>query len=81
GLYLALATAALNITATVIILQERDITGGASGLPGLPPLELFGWSLLEPANLYLVALAFLSVIYLVSYRLIRSPVGAMLSAL
>ncbi len=80
-LYLALATAALNIGALVIVLEQRDFTGGAAGLPGLVPLELFGLSLLEPKNLYYVALAAFVLMFLLAYRLITSPVGAQLAAL
>lgn len=81
GLYLAMATTALNVLMVVVAQQLTPFTGGPYGLAGLHPLDLFGWSLLEPKDLYYVTLAAFLLLLLLAYRLVSSPLGNMFSAL
>jgi branched-chain amino acid transport system permease protein len=81
GLYLAMATAALNIGLIVIVIENASFTGGSNGLAGLEPLNFFGKSLVEPRDIYYLALAGFVILFLLAYRLTRSPIGAMLAAL
>jgi branched-chain amino acid transport system permease protein len=81
GLYLVMATAALNIGAIVIIIESKDYLGGSLGIPGLRPLHLFGRDLFDPDQQYYLALIALLVMACLTYLLTRSPVGYMLTAL
>ena len=81
GVYLAMATMGLNIAAVVVAVERSDLTGGAIGLYGVEPLSFFGRTLFEPKDLYYLALASFVVLFLLAYRLVRSPVGLMLTAL
>jgi branched-chain amino acid transport system permease protein len=81
GLYLAMATTALNIVMIVVAEQLTAITGGPFGLAGLHPLTFFGWDLINVSHFYYVVLAAFLVLYLLAHRLIHSPVGVMLAAL
>jgi branched-chain amino acid transport system permease protein len=81
GLYIVMATAALNIGVIVIITESRGYLGGSLGLPGLAPLRLFGRDLYEPDQQYYLVLTVLLVMCLLSHLLLRSPIGAMFTAL
>jgi branched-chain amino acid transport system permease protein len=81
GLYLAMATTALNIVMVVVAEQVTSLTGGPFGLAGLHPLSLFGWDLIKVQNFYYVVLVVLLVLYVLASRLISSPIGGMLAAL
>jgi branched-chain amino acid transport system permease protein len=80
GLYLAMATAALNLI-FVTAIGSLDFTNKTYGIAGIPPLKLFGLDLLKVSNLYYVVLVTFLVLLLLSYNLIRSPVRAMFAAL
>ena len=47
GHYLPLATIAWGIALSVIFVAWIDVTGGASGLDGIPPISFFGSELLD----------------------------------
>jgi branched-chain amino acid transport system permease protein len=81
GLYLAMATMALNIAAVVVVVEESDLTGGSIGLTGVKPLNFFGRDLFQPKDLYYVALASFVVLFVLAHRLTQSPIGKMLAAL
>jgi branched-chain amino acid transport system permease protein len=81
GLYLAMATTALNIVMVVVAEQLTAITGGPFGLAGLHPLSFFGLDLINVSNFYYVVLTVLMILYLLAYRLLNSPIGVMLAAL
>ena len=42
GFLLAIATLGFGVIVTIIWEELIEITGGVSGLPGIPPLSLFG---------------------------------------
>jgi branched-chain amino acid transport system permease protein len=81
GLYLVMATAALNIGAVVLVLQNESYLGGAQGLAGVAPLNLFGTDLFEPEQQYYVVLVAVVLIGVLTRSLVRSPVGAMFAAM
>lgn len=43
--YFALATLALSQLLLLIAVNWEPVTGGANGIPGVPPVTLFGWTL------------------------------------
>jgi branched-chain amino acid transport system permease protein len=81
GVYLAMATMGLNIAAVVVVVEQIEFTGGASGLYGVEPLHFFGKTLFEPKDIYYLALASFAILFLLAHRLVKSPVGLMLTAL
>lgn len=67
--YLALVTFAAA-EALRVLEQRSDLTGGSSGLPGVPPLTIGDTTLITPEDLYYPALAMLVLVY-VAVRLLR----------
>jgi branched-chain amino acid transport system permease protein len=80
GLYLAMATAALNLI-FITTVGSLDLTNRTFGVAGIPPLELFGIDFLDTANLYYLVLTVFLILVWISYNLIRSPVRTMFAAL
>ncbi|GAA6526025.1 ATP-binding cassette domain-containing protein [Intrasporangium sp. DVR] len=79
GHFLALATLGLGIIVTVVV-RELDITGGTSGLYGIPKPE-FGGRLYNSAQEYFWLLApFVVVGLLLATNLVRSRTGRALGA-
>lgn len=81
GLYMALATLAFGLLVDTLIVGLSDLTGGPSGLVGIPafsigPLELAG----DTANFYLVWGVGL-VLLVLSWNLARSGFGRALQAI
>ena len=58
GMFLSVATLAFGLFAEVFARQASDVTGGAYGITGIPPLVLFGIKL-RGTGMYLVALTVL----------------------
>lgn len=58
-----------------------SLTGGPPGLPGIPPPELFGWSIGSPLGYALLAGTFVAATTGVLYRLVSSPYGRVLRAI
>lgn len=52
GHVLAMATLACNVVIHHVLLQEDQWTGGPSGLAGIPPLTVAGWSVDDPVRLH-----------------------------
>lgn len=80
GLYLAMATAAVNVI-FVVAVGSLPLTNGTYGIAGIPTLEFFGISLRDNAALYVLATIALAVMLLLTYSLIRSPMRLMFAAL
>ena len=81
GFNLAIATIAVHLILLVVVVQADSLTGGALGLIGLPPLELFGLDLSGVKGFFWTALFVLGVCLVVARNLTRSRVGRALSAI
>lgn len=81
GLYLAMATIALNTIFVIVAGEMREYTGGPYGLAGLEPLSVFGHEIYEAVDMYYVALAFFAVLGLVAALILRSRLGRQLEAI
>jgi branched-chain amino acid transport system permease protein len=80
GHYLAMATLGFGIIIHVIMVQAMRWTGGPDGLAGIPPLNLFGWTIEGDHQWYgVIATAMLLAIWL-SLNLVDSQVGRALRA-
>jgi branched-chain amino acid transport system permease protein len=81
GYYLAMATLGFGIIIYIIFNQTDELTGGPSGLSGIPSLSLAGFPLDSPDRLFLLIWPVLGVILLLSSNLVDSRLGRALRAL
>jgi branched-chain amino acid transport system permease protein len=65
GHYLALATLAFGLVVDSLILGFRDLTGGPSGLAGVPGFSLFGWSLETDLAMFYFVVLLAALLYVV----------------
>lgn len=81
GFFLALATLAIGLIGTALMLELDDWTGGELGISGIPKLQLFGWAFDTPARFYgLVWCVALGVLWLAS-NLVRGRMGLAMRAM
>jgi len=81
GLYLALATLAFGLLVDSCAVGFLDITGGPSGLVGIPSFSVAGFEFATPRAMYLVVLA-LDVVFLAGLAgAMRSGFGRALKAI
>jgi len=80
GHYLALASIAVAVIIQVII-KNSDITGGPSGLTGVPAPEFFGWSLTSDLGYYYYVLLCMFAGFVILRRVIDSRTGDALQAI
>jgi len=81
GHYLAMATLGFNIVVHNIFVQWDQITGGPSGLPGVPPLAALGLTFQGEARQYYLLWGAAMIALTLSLNLVRSGVGRGLAAL
>ncbi len=80
GYYLAMATLGFGIIVYIVLNEAQHLTGGPSGLSGIPPLSLAGFSLNTPLRLYLLIWLTVGVILALSANLVGSRAGRALRA-
>ncbi len=80
GHYMAVATLGFGEIVFIIFNELADLTGGPSGLSGIPPLTLGGITLEGRLYLYLVW-AFVILLLIFSFNVVNSRVGRALRAL
>ncbi len=81
GNYLVMATLGFNIIVTVFLLQLDNLTGGPSGYTGIPPLTVFGRSLISDFEFYWLIWGTALVSLVLARNLCHSRVGRGLRAL
>jgi branched-chain amino acid transport system permease protein len=77
GIYFAMVTLAFAEMVFYIVNQWRDVTGGETGLTGVPRL-LPGVDLTSPAAYYYAALPFVLAALWLTHRIVHSPFGHVL---
>lgn len=75
GDYLALVTLGVGQIFYLFLINEKDLTGGATGLPGIPAGNFFGWDLAPLENTYLFILGVTVVVMGFAWVLGRSYFG------
>lgn len=75
GVYFVLITFAVGQMIGLLFLDLESITGGAVGLPNVPPASLFGMKAQTPIAYYYLALAFCALTALLGTRLLASDTG------
>jgi len=81
GHYLAMATLGFNYAVHIIFLQWDEVTGGPSGLSGIPALSLGGVSFDTDMKFYYLVWAFALIALTLCLNLVRTGVGRGLAAL
>lgn len=80
--YLAMATLALGVVAYIVYGQARPFTGGLDpGIFGLEPLQIFGFKLAGPRQMYWVCWGALLISCLAGANLVHSARGRAMRAL
>ncbi|MCI5075394.1 branched-chain amino acid ABC transporter permease [Oricola sp.] len=81
GVYFVLLTFSLGQIVNLILQDMTGVTGGNSGLFGIPRFELFGMRLARPENFYPFALALLALSLAGAAALYRSRAGAVMQSI
>lgn len=81
GLNLALATLAILEVALVFATQDTGLTGGVSGINGVPLLKIFGTTFQSPKPYFRLSLAILAIMLLISRNVWKSRTGRTLRAI
>jgi len=81
GHYLAMATLGFGVIVYVFFKEMINLTGGPSGLVGIPPLELLGHTFLESREYFFLFSGILILVLLFALHLAHSPFGRALLAL
>ncbi len=79
--YLILLTLALQMIASGILDGWVSVTGGPSGIPGIPPIEIGSLTLFDPTQLLPALLLVTLVVFLIASRITHSPFGRALKAM
>jgi branched-chain amino acid transport system permease protein len=81
GHYLAMATLGFNYVIHSLLVQWDQLTGGPSGLSGIPALSVFGLAINNDLRFHYLVWTFAMVALTLSLNLVRSGVGRGLAAL
>ncbi len=81
GHYLAMATLGFNYAVHIIFVQWDDVTGGPSGLSGVPSLSLGGISFNTDLKFHYLVWTFALIALTLCLNLVRTGVGRGLAAL
>jgi branched-chain amino acid transport system permease protein len=81
GHYLAMATLGFNYVVHIIFVQWDEVTGGPSGLSGIPSLSVLGISVNNDIRFHYLVWTFALITLTLCLNLVRSGVGRGLAAL
>lgn len=73
--YFALATLGIGLVVVLVAVQWQEVTGGANGLPGVPPVRLLGFEIKDRLHLFMFVWSVLIVGALITYQLTRGLYG------
>lgn len=81
GEYFVAASLGLQVIAYTVFEQWHSVTGGLSGLGGIPVARIFGYSLISPVALMIATLVLVALVALTVIILLRSAFGRDLRAI
>src|ERR1019366_9561996 len=81
GDYFVVTSFGIQLLATAIFTNWTAGTGGANGLPGIPPADLFGKTLEDSGQLVTLCLAAMGLGCLAFWLMMRAPYGRLLRAI
>lgn len=80
GVYFVLITFALNELFRLVMLEFPSVSGGSSGIAGIPKISLFGLRLTAQSDVYVFALMMLAMIFALLFVIRRAPLGRRFAA-
>lgn len=81
GAYFTIVTLALTLVANHVAVGWSNVTGGDSGLIGVPPFAVFGFSFYDPTASYYLALGVLALCLFGSMWVMSGRLGIILTAI
>jgi len=81
GDYFVVTSFGIQLLATAVFTNWTTGTGGASGMPGIPPPDILGYQLQTTAQLMLLCLAALALACTCFWLIMRAPYGRLLRAI
>jgi branched-chain amino acid transport system permease protein len=81
GDYFVVTSFGIQLLATAVFTNWTAGTGGANGLPGIPPPDLFGYDVSSTAQLMALCLAGLLLACACFWLIMRAPFGRLLRAI
>lgn len=81
GYYLAMATLAFGIVVSVLLIEWRSVTNGASGFYGIPSIEVFGLPIKSGTSYYYFVWFFVLATILISLNIVHSRIGRALRSI
>lgn len=81
GAYFTIVTLAMTMIANQIAIGWSSVTGGDSGLIGVPPILLFGYSFADPGQSYYLAFTLLALCLLSALAIMHGRIGLLLQAI
>ena len=80
GHYLAMATLGFGMIVKIVFVQCYALTGGTSGITGVPPISIAGLELANDRQYYFLVWFFVIALIWLSYNIVDSRVGRALRA-
>lgn len=81
GHYLAMGTLGFGIIVYIVLNEATDLTGGPSGLTGIPKLTVAGFPVATDLGFYYVVWGVALLLFLLAQNLVRSRLGRALRAI
>ncbi|MBN8875813.1 MAG: branched-chain amino acid ABC transporter permease [Rhodospirillales bacterium] len=81
GDYFVVTSFGIQLLATAVFTNWTNATGGANGLPGIPPPDLFGLPLESTGQLVILCSVAMAIGGLAFWLLMRAPFGRLLRAI
>ena len=81
GDYFALGSLGFNAIIFSIFLNAQEITRGPLGIPGIPRPSILGFPFTASPSFFLLALFFLTLVYLCARFIVKSSLGRVLKAI
>jgi branched-chain amino acid transport system permease protein len=81
GDYFVVTSFGIQLLATAVFTNWTAGTGGANGLPGIPPPEIFGFTVVENDQYLVLCTIVLALLCLCFWLIMRAPFGRLLRAI
>lgn len=81
GHYLAMITLAFAQIVIIVSTRWTEVTGGLTGIPGVPDFQLFGFHFDTQVRMYYLIWSVVILLFLLSFRIVDSRFGRALRAL
>src|SRR5690606_27662270 len=81
GEYFVAASLGLQVLGVTVFAEWKTFTGGLGGVIGIPPVDLFGYAVADPAQFMVLAVGCLLLVVFITSSLVRSSFGRNLKAI